>query len=132
MSARKPYYAVQQRGWWRQNTFFVKYMIREATALFVLLYCAILITGLYQLNNGNAAWNAWLANLTHPVFIVFHCTALAATLYHTVTWFQLAPKIMVVRIGGWTAPVKLMLAGQWVGFAACSIAVLFLGLWVRG
>lgn len=132
MSARKPYYAAQKRTWWLQNTFFIKYMIREGTALFVLLYCAILITGLYHLNEGEEAWNTWLASLGHPVFIIFHCAALTATLYHAVTWFKLAPKIMVVRIGDWTVPVKLMLIGQWLGFAMCSITVLLLAFWAGG
>lgn len=132
MSARRPYHKPQRPLWWMDNRFFSLYMLREATALFALSYCALLITGLYSLSQGEAAWNAWLGALTHPVCIAFHCLALAAVLYHTLTWFRLAPKIMVVRIGDWTLPQKSMLIGQWLGFAACSTTLLFVLLWMEG
>jgi fumarate reductase subunit C len=132
MSARRPYLKPQRPGWWMDNSFFRLYMLREATALFALLYCALLITGLYSLSQGETAWHAWLSALTHPVCITFHCLALAAVLYHTLTWFRLAPKIMVVRIGDWTLPQKSMLIGQWLGFAACSTILLFVLLWMEG
>ncbi len=36
MSARRPYVR-PMTGWWRRDPFFVRYMIREATALMVAL-----------------------------------------------------------------------------------------------
>ncbi|MEH6516123.1 MAG: hypothetical protein V7742_05540 [Halioglobus sp.] len=130
MNARKPYSITQRPGWWLHNSFFFWYMLREATSLFVGLYCVILLTGLYRLSQGEIAWNSWLTSLTHPASIAFHCLALMAALYHAVTWFKLAPKIMVVRLGDWTLPQKSMLVGQWLIFVVCSISLLFVLLWI--
>ncbi|PIE41259.1 MAG: fumarate reductase subunit C [Gammaproteobacteria bacterium] len=121
---RKPYVQKQSPWWWASNPFYVRYMIREGTSVFVLLYSLVLISGLWRLSQGEAAWNQWLATLGSPLWIVFHVIALAAALYHAYTWFKLAPKIMQVRIGGWTLPEKAMLAGQWAGFVVVTLLIL--------
>jgi hypothetical protein len=39
-------------GWWKRDPFFVRYMAREATAIFVYLYAIVLVAGLSALANG--------------------------------------------------------------------------------
>ena len=41
MNARRPYVRPMQ-GWWRRDAFFVRYMVREATAVAVLVYAIVL------------------------------------------------------------------------------------------
>ena len=125
---RKPYIPKQSRWWWTRNPFFIRYMIREGTSIFVLVYSVLLIFGLYQLKQGEAGWQLWLSLLNHPVVIVFNLLALAATLYHAATWFKLAPKIIVVRFGEWKLPEPLMVVGQWVGLVLISVTLLTLTL----
>jgi fumarate reductase subunit C len=127
-SYRKPYTPKQSRWWWTKNPFFLRYMIREGTSVFVLVYSLILILGLYQLKQGEAGWQQWLSLLNHPVIIAFNLLALAAALYHAVTWFKLAPKIMVVRLGDWKLPERLMVVGQWIGMLLISSILLTLTL----
>ena len=81
------------KGWWLKNPFYVRYMIRESTSVFVTLYAAILLSGLICLSRGEDAWQLWISVMNHPLFIVFHFLALAACLYHAVTWFKVAPKV---------------------------------------
>jgi fumarate reductase subunit C len=127
-SYRKPYTPPQSRWWWTKNPFFLRYMIREATSVFVLIYSRLLILGLYQLKQGEAGWQQWLALVNHPAIIVFNLAALAAALYHATTWFKLAPKIMVVRLGDWKLPEPLMVIGQWIGLLVTSALLLTLAL----
>ena len=81
-------------GWWTRDPFFLKYMAREATAVFVVIYAIILLVGLLRLEQGPAAFDAWLANLRSPVGLAFHVLLLAVFLYHTWSWFQIMPKTM--------------------------------------
>ena len=62
MSARRPYVRSMD-GWWRRDPFFVRYMIREATAVFVAAYALVLLFGLVRLSQGEVAYEAWLEAL---------------------------------------------------------------------
>ena len=100
MAARRPYVRPME-GWWKRNPFFVRYMAREATAVFVYLYALLLAGGLVSLANGEAAFNAWLAWLRQPPMIVFQLVCLAVFAYHTWSWFVIMPKTMPpLRVAG--------------------------------
>ena len=70
MAARRPAvrhpYVRSMDGWWRRDPFFVRYMIREASAVFIALYAFVLLWGLWALARGQAAYEAWQAALAHP------------------------------------------------------------------
>jgi len=88
-------------GWWRRDPFFVRYMIREATALIVAAYALVLLAGVLCLAQGEAAWNGWLAQMQRPVSIVLHVLMLAVMIYHTYSWFEIMPKTMpALFVGG--------------------------------
>ena len=55
------------QGWWRRDPFFVRYMVREDTAVAVLVYAVVLTVGAVRLAQGEAAWNGWLAALRSPI-----------------------------------------------------------------
>ena len=42
-------------GWWRRNPYFVRYMIREGSSVFLAIYAVILLVGLWRLTQGAAA-----------------------------------------------------------------------------
>ena len=81
-------------GWWRRDPFFVRYMAREATAVLVVAYAAVLLIGLIRLSQGQAAYEGWLAALRSPLAIGFHIVLLAVFMYHTWSWFRIMPKTM--------------------------------------
>ena len=94
-------YTRPMAGWWRRNPFYVWYMIREASCVFITIYALILLVGLWRLSQGQAAFDAWRMALTTPVSIVFHLVALILVIYHSWTWFKIMPKTMpFVRIAG--------------------------------
>jgi len=51
-------YVRPMRGWWRRNPYFVRYMIREGSSVFLAIYALILLVGLWRLSQGQAAWDA--------------------------------------------------------------------------
>ena len=87
-------YVRPMEGWWRKNPFFLKYMAREVTAVFVYLYALALVWGLVALSSGEAAFNAWLEALRSPLGLAFQLVCLAVFAYHTWSWFVIMPKTM--------------------------------------
>ena len=87
-------YVRPMAGGWKHNPYFVRYMIREGSAVFISLYAVILLAGLWCLSRGPAEYDAWLSLLTSPLLILFHLIALVAVCYHSYTWFRVMPKTM--------------------------------------
>ncbi|MEY6433574.1 hypothetical protein ABC977_14295 [Thioalkalicoccus limnaeus] len=126
MSARRPYIRPMPRTWWLRNRVFRRYMLREATALFIGGYGLVLLWGLSALRRGEGAWLAYLDALSHPLALAFHTLALAMALYHTATWFALTPKLMPSRIGNRPIPARWVKAAHYGLFALCSLVILLL------
>jgi fumarate reductase subunit C len=115
-------------GWWRRDPFFVRYMIREVTALIVALYAVVLLVGALCLAQGEVAWNAWLAALRSPFSIALHVVMLVAMIYHTYSWFEIMPKTMPAmfvggkRVAGATITMVGLLAAAAAALALFAIA----------
>jgi succinate dehydrogenase subunit C len=126
VSGRRPYRR-SMHGWWRKDTFFVRYMIREATALIVAAYAIVLLAGLLSLSSGEAAWNFWLVAMRSPVSIALHSVMLAGMIFHGYTWFEIMPKTMpALFVGGKRIAQETIMMFGWVcagGAAAALFAV---------
>ena len=117
-------YVRPMEGWWRKNPFFVRYMIREGSSVFLAIYALILLVGLLRLSQGEAAWDAWRSALVHPVSILFHWAALLTVGYHAYTWWMVSPKTAPhIRIGAREIPECLIAAGGLAGTVGASIVV---------
>jgi fumarate reductase subunit C len=86
--------------WWRRDPFFMRYMLREATALAVLVYAVVLVVGVLRLSQGEAAWNGWLAALRSPGSLLLHVVLLVAMVVHARSWFEIMPKTMPTPVVG--------------------------------
>jgi succinate dehydrogenase subunit C len=87
-------YVRPMTGWWRRNPFFVRYMIREATAVLVVVYALVLLVGVICLALGETAYERWLRALDNPWSLGLHALLLAGLVYHTWSWFAIMPKTM--------------------------------------
>jgi fumarate reductase subunit C len=119
-------YVRTMAGWWRTNPWFVRYMIRESSALFLSAYALVLLAGLFSLALGETAFDVWRAALATAPSIVFHIVALLFVGYHSFTWFKVMPK---------TAPdlpidPKLITAGALALSAAVSVLILTMLWWI--
>lgn len=87
-------YVRPMHAWWRRDPFFVRYMVRELTALAVLAYSLVLAAGLVCLARGEAAWLAWLAALRSPWSLALHVVLLVGFIVHARSWFEVMPRTM--------------------------------------
>jgi len=121
MSKRKPYQRPMKKSWWLKSIFYSKYMIREGSSILITLYSLTLAWGLLCLSQGEVAFNSWLSILQHPSFIIFHSLVFLIALYHSITWFSLAPKALDLYVKGKPINDKLIINGHYVAFAMISL-----------
>lgn len=126
MSKRKPYTRELPVNWWLKQLFYTKYMIREGTSVLITLYSLILAWGVFRLSQGEDAFNGWLAALQSPLAIILHLLMLIFALYHTITWFSLAPKAADLWIKGKKIDDRLIVNGHYAAFALITLFCLFI------
>ena len=120
---RRPYVRPMQ-GWWRRDPFFVRYMAREATALFVIAYALLLLVTLERLAEGRAAFDAWMAMMRGHGFLALHVIMFAAFVVHTITWFQIMPKTMApIVVAGRKVPAALITGAGLAASVVISVAL---------
>ena len=118
------------RGWWRRDPFFMCYMLREATAVAVLVYAIVLTVGVLRLSQGEAAWNGWLAALCTPWSIALHVLMLAAIAVHAWSWFVIMPKTLpMIFVGGRRLADTAITRAGWLAAALTSLALFALARW---
>ena len=82
--------------WWLRKRSYFVFVMRELSSVFV----------------------AWL--------VVLNAVAFLFVLLHVVTWFNLTPQAMDVRVRGTRVPPVAIIAAQYVGLAVASGFVLWL------
>jgi fumarate reductase subunit C len=117
-------------GWWKRDAYFVSYMVREVTALFVAAYALVLMVGVVRLGQGEAAFARWLQYLKTPWMLGFHLIVLAVFFYHTWSWFKIMPKTLpIMFVGGKRVQPGTITATGVIASAVACLAVLLI---VRG
>jgi fumarate reductase subunit C len=117
-------------GWWRRDPFFVRYMLREATALAVLVYAIVLAVGLVRLAQGERAWDRWLDALQTPASLLLHLVLLVAMIVHAYSWFEIMPKTMpMLFIGGRRIDGSTITRIGWAATTIASLALFALAWW---
>jgi len=121
MNKRKPYTRELPSDWWMKQLFYTKYMIREGSSVFITLYSLILAWGVLRLSQGEVAFNAWMHSLQSPPAIILHLIALVLALYHTITWFSLAPKAVDLWFKGKRLDDKVIVSGHYAAFIVVTV-----------
>lgn len=124
---RKPYVReVPRLRWFFRHPRYLRYMAREVTCIFIGAYTLLLLVGIKRLTEGQAAYEGFLEVLKSPASLLFHVVALAFSLYHTTTWFNVTPKALPVQIGEAFLPGGVVAGAHYVVWALLSLAILFL------
>jgi fumarate reductase subunit C len=126
---RRPYVRPMQ-GWWRRDPFFVRYMVREATALAVLAYAIVLAVGVVRLAQGEPAWNRWLDALQTPWSMALHVVLLACFAVHAKSWFDIMPKTMpMMFVGGRRVAASTITLTGYAATVLASIVLFAIAWW---
>ena len=114
--------------WWLKRKPYILFIIREITSVFVAGYCVFLFILIFKLGQGPTPYNNLLVTLKSPLSIGVHLISLAFVLYHTITWFNLTPKILVLYRGEDRISQKLVAGVFYVGWLVVSVIIIWLVL----
>lgn len=115
--------------WWLGKAAYLKFIVRELTSLAVAYTVVALLVAAWALGQGEATFERLLSWLRWPPLVALHALVLLALLFHTVTWLNLAPRALVVRLGGRRLPDAAVIAAHYLAWAAASALVLY---WLVG
>jgi fumarate reductase subunit C len=90
--------------WWMWHWRYFLFILRELSSLAVAWTVLLTLKQVVKLQAGYQSYAELQQWLRTPPVIVLNSLALAFVLYHAITWFQLAPRAMVLRVGGKRLP----------------------------
>jgi fumarate reductase subunit C len=112
--------------WWvRKRSYFV-FVMRELSSIFVAWLVVYLLLFLYAVGRGATAYADFLDWASTPWVVVLNVVALLFLALHVVTWFNLTPQAMVVRLGSRPVPPALVIASQYGALLVVSAIVFWL------
>jgi len=109
--------------WWLKDRAYVKFVLRELTSVFVAFFAFLYLWQLRAVTEGPDAYARFLARLQTPFFLTVDIVALAFVLFHTITWFNLTPTAMVVRVRGKRVPGWIVAGSNYLVWVVVSAIV---------
>ena len=115
--------------WWLGRRSYFLFILRELSSLAVAWFVACFLLLVHAVSGGAAAYQQFLEWTRHPGVLALDIAAFAFVCLHAVTWFNLAPQAMVVRVGATRVPGWMIAASNYAALAATTALVLALLLW---
>ena len=109
--------------WWLGEWHYLKFILRELTSISVAWFVVLTLFQLRALLHGPEAYAHFTGQLQSSLMIAFNLIAFCFVMFHAITWFNLAPRAMAVRMGGKRVPEFLVAAPNYVLWFAVSAFV---------
>jgi len=111
--------------WWTRRWVDIKFISRELTSVFVADTAVLLLLYVRAVSQGPETLTAFSEFLKSSVIIAIAFFSLLALLYHSITWLNLAPKAMVIKIGTKEIPGAFIILMNYAGWAFISAAIIW-------
>lgn len=112
--------------WWARRRTYAIFVLRELSSAFVALFIVELLLLVRATARGPASYASFLDTLAHPAVIALNSVALAFVLLHAVTFANLTPRAMIVRVRGRRIPPRALLAGVYLGWLLVTAVLAWL------
>lgn len=109
--------------WWLARWPYLKFILREASSVFVAWAVVLTLLQIRALTRGPADYAEFQKWLQNPLVLALNTVSFFFVLFHAITWFNLAPKAMAVRVGGKRLPGVAIAAPNYIAWAAISAAL---------
>ena len=110
--------------WWLGKWAYVKFILRELTSVAVAWTVALILLQIFELTRSEVHYARFENLMSSPLMIAVNIVAFAFLLLHSITWFNLAPKAMAVRVGGKRVPALAISGPQYLAWIAISAIVI--------
>src|SRR2546422_1334095 len=78
--------------WWLARWAYVKFILREASSVFVAWIVVVTLLQIRALTRGPADYAELQNSLRSPLLLTLNAVSLAFVIFHAVTWFNLADR----------------------------------------
>jgi succinate dehydrogenase subunit C len=112
--------------WWLRRGSYFAFILRELSSLFVGWFVVFLLLLVVALSRGESRYQEFLDWSGRPAVLALNIVSLFFIVYHAITWFNLAPKAMVVRVGRTRVPGFLIAGSNYLAWAMASAVVSWL------
>lgn len=112
--------------WWTKKWSHIRFILRELTSFGVSFYAIIIILHVRAINHGAEAYAEFQLWLSSPPAIILHSIAFVLVIYHSITWFNLAPKAMVIKLGKHRVPGYIISGMNYAAWLILSAAIAYL------
>ncbi len=124
----KSYHPRVSTYWWLGRWPYLKFILRELSSVFVAFFVVVTLLQIRALGQGPAEYAAFQQWLRSPLILAINAISFLFVLFHTVTWFNLAPKAMAVRMGGKRLPDLMIAAPNYIGWVVVSAVIAWIVL----
>ena len=115
--------------WWLRRRSYLAFIVRELSSIFVGWFAVYLLLLVRAVSQGESRYQAFLDWSGGPAVLALNVVSVCFIVYHAITWFNLAPKAMVLRVGGTRVP-GFLIAGS--NYLACAMASALVGWLLLG
>ena len=119
----KSYHARVSTYWWLGRWPYLKFILREASSVFVAWFVVMTLLQIHALIRGPANYAEFQEWLRSPLLLTLNAVSFLFVMFHAVTWFNLAPKAMAIRVSGKRLPGLFIAAPNYAAWLAISAAV---------
>ena len=112
--------------WWLRRGPYLAFILRELSSVFVAWSVVFLLLLVAAVSGGEDGYRQFLAWAGGPLVVLLNAVSLFFVVFHAVTWFNLAPKAMVMRWRGRRVPGAWVAASNYAAWALASALVAWL------
>ena len=106
--------------WWAGRRSYLVFVLRELSSIFTAWSVVFLLLLVHAVSEGSRQYRQFLNLSSNPWMLTLNVITLAFLVFHAVTWFNLAPQAMVVRLRGNRVPRSAIAGAHYAGWVLLS------------
>ena len=110
--------------WWLARGSYFLFILRELSSLAVAWFVVYILLLVSAVSRGIDAYQQFLDWSRTPFALVMNVGSVVFVVLHAITWFNLAPQAMVVKVAGKRLPGFLIAGSNYAGWVVVSLAIL--------
>jgi fumarate reductase subunit C len=112
--------------WWLKSWAYLAFILRELSSVFIAWFVVFTLLLVRAVSAGETSYQEFLAWARSPVVLGLNTVSFFFVLFHALTWFNLAPRAMVVHLRGKKVPGTWVAASNYAAWAVVSALVAWL------
>lgn len=122
----RPYRPAMSVFWWVRRRSYLLFVLRELTSVFIAWSVIFALLMIRAVGQGGAQYRGFLDRAGEPWLLAVNAITVVFVIFHTLTWFNLAPHAMVVRLRGKRVPRTWIAGAHYAGWVVVSGLVAWL------